>query len=79
MKSIKKFCATLGLTLVLTVSATAGDIHGGFVDPPPPQGQQAQSTATTDQASEMTNSSESSLDPLTEGVISVLQSVLSLF
>jgi hypothetical protein len=79
MKSIKKFCAALSLALVLTVSAMAGDMHGGFVDPPPPQGQEAQSTTITVQASETTNSSESLLDPLTESVVSILQSVLSLF
>jgi opacity protein-like surface antigen len=79
MKSVKKFCAALSLALLLMSSAMAGDIHGGFIDPPPPQGQQAQSTAITIQASETTNSNESSLDTLTEGVVSILQSVLSLF
>ena len=78
MKSIKKFCAALSLALILTVSAMAGDMHGGFVAPPPPP-DQAQSTTTADQITETTDSSESSLDPLTEGLISVLQSLFALF
>ncbi|HEV7375853.1 MAG TPA: hypothetical protein VGN95_14125 [Pyrinomonadaceae bacterium] len=79
MTSIKKFCATLSLALVLTVSAMAGDIHGGFIEPPPSQGQQGQNTPTDNPTLETANSSESSMDPLTEGVLSVLQSVFSLF
>lgn len=79
MKILKKTCGIVFLSLILAASASAGDMLGGVINPPPPPSDQAQNTVTADQATEMTESSETALAPHTEGVLSILQSVLALF
>jgi len=82
MKKLQQFCFALVLGLVLTISAPAGEIPGpGTTTPPPPPssvmgeipGPGIEST------SEMSASDVTALDPVTEAMLSLLQSILSIF
>ncbi len=83
MKSLRKFCATLALTLLLTTGALAGDgiIYPGYVPPPPPS--TSSSTGIiypgVAQPGEEFMSEETSVDLATEIALSLVQSVLALF
>jgi hypothetical protein len=67
MNRLQKFCASTCLTLVLSMSAFAGEIGCPYVPPPPPPTDQPQ-VAATDGTNEM----------LMQTVLVVLQNVLSL-
>lgn len=82
MKVLRQLCVASALTLALTLSAFAGDIETPKASPaPPPQ------TATADGQIEMTvtgqvetgSSEATAADSVTETVLNLLQSVLSLF
>lgn len=91
MKRVRQLCGTTLLTLVLVVSSTiAGQIPYGVTSPPPP----TETSATGDMPCGVTSSSTSSEasvtgemplgvtsenDPVTELMLSLLQSVLALF
>lgn len=84
MKKLQHFCATVILTLALALSAFAGDmgLPGGTNPPPPPQ----QSSVTGDisfpcasATGDMPAPGVAALDPVTEAVLSLLQSILTLF
>lgn len=47
MKNLRKLCAATTLLIVLSVSASAGEIHTDFVPPPPPPPVPATATATS--------------------------------
>jgi hypothetical protein len=69
MKNIQQLCGTVVLICVLTLSAFAGQIQTGIIDPPP---------STTADGQIQTGSSET-LDLNTQIALNLLQSVMSLF
>jgi hypothetical protein len=74
MKNLQRFCAAVVLTLTFTLSAFAGDIPfpGAEEPPPPPQhSQMASDPATSDSTSDAVTD-----DPITEALLSLLQSIL---
>ena len=75
MKNLRQLCAVLVLTLMLTLSAFAGQIEIGYV-PPPPQQSTAQGEATMSNTGEI---STGVMDTTTEITLNLLQSVLALF
>jgi hypothetical protein len=80
MKKLKQLTLTLGLTLVLAVSAIAGEIQTGVVNPPPPPQSQLTSTEETEP---MTNPGDIDTGVLpsdlgTEIILTLLQ-VLSVY
>lgn len=66
MKHLKLIAAATALTLALSFSAFAGDMHTGFVDVPP---QTASSTTTS---STIASSQSTAVDPLTQLVLVLL-------
>lgn len=84
MKNLRQLCIALTFTLALALPAFAGEIQTTVAPPPPAQSAQATTmngdieTGLTGQ--EETGSSEATVaDSATEVVLSLLQSVLSLF
>ena len=71
MKRIQRLIATFVLTIVLTLSAIAGNMPApGVVEPPPPPS----TTVTGEMATGVT-----ATDPGTDIFLNLLQSLLSLF
>jgi len=79
MKPLRRICAAFVLTVALTLSAFAGDIHTGITDPPPP----SLDAATTGQIETGytgdIHTGVTATDPVTEVALNLLQSLLSLF
>lgn len=81
MKQIRLSLVVAILMLAFSIPAFAGDIYGGYVQPPP---QPQQTTSAGDmyggyvQPAEQTSES-SEVSPLTETALNFIQSVLSLF
>jgi hypothetical protein len=82
MNHLRRFCLTFVLTIALTLSAFAGDIHCGIVSDPSSgssatsvTGDMATGAATTNETSAETTY----VDPVTEIALSLLQGVLALF
>ncbi len=80
MKNLRQLCAALALTFMLTLSASAGEIQIGFASPPPTTSSATTGGIETGAASTTTTSSQSAdTASITETVLNLLQSVLSLF
>ncbi|HEV3469743.1 MAG TPA: hypothetical protein VG148_10515 [Pyrinomonadaceae bacterium] len=81
MKTLRQLCVASVLTLALTVSTLAGEIHTGITSPQHPQGITANGEIhTTVVGQEEADSSEATAaDSVTDAVLNLLQSVLSLF
>ena len=85
MKRLQQLPAVIALTLVLALTAPAGDILGPGAAPPPPPpppeyvvtGDNENPEASTGAVSNPDDVVE--LDPVTEAALSLLQSILSLF
>jgi hypothetical protein len=81
MKHLRQFCVASILTVVLALSAFAGDIECGVVAPPPPPAASAMGDiecGLTDING--TQSIETaSIDPVTDFTLNILQSMLALF
>ena len=84
MKSLQRLCAALALMLVLNLSVSAGDMSTGvgIASPPPPP--PSQSSAVGGGMETPLNIGEASdeatsLSPVAEIGLSLLQSVLALF
>lgn len=82
MKSLQRLCAAIALILVLNLSVSAGDMSTGvgYVPPPPPpsaamMGGGMETMLNTGEASD----EATSLSPVAEIGLSLLQSVLALF
>ena len=82
MNRLRQICAVTILTISVTLSAFAGNINCGVVEPPPPDpsasvtGEMATgATATNDSLSAET----AYVDPVTGLALDILQSLLSLF
>ena len=79
MKKFRQFCACFVLTLIVALSAFAGEIpFPGDTNPPPPPSMLSD-TSTSDATSNTSTSAAVTLDPVTETTISLLQSVNSIF
>jgi hypothetical protein len=84
MKKFQRFCAAVILTVVLALSASAGDMgFPGATSPPPPPTESSATTtgseATDSTVGDESSDSNSTLDPVLEAALSLLQSILSLF
>jgi hypothetical protein len=82
MKKLQLLCASVALTLLLSVTAFAdGIIQTGKNDPPPPPPPPASVTAQSDPAGldGIIQTGVTSTNTTTEVEISLLQSVLALF
>jgi hypothetical protein len=83
MKSLKKVCAAVLLTLILSLSALAGDMSCGITAPPPPP--QSQSATTGDMPAGIASTDGAAGDeamafnPVTEIALNLIQSLLALF
>jgi hypothetical protein len=88
MKTLRRLCAVFVLTLVLALSAFAGDMSTGITAPPPPSTSQA--TTAGDMSTGVTGDMSTGItgdittgvmatDPATDIFLSLLQSLLSLF
>lgn len=80
MKTLRRLCTAFVLALALALPAFAGDMSTTVVSPPPRSTQQAtaqgdmSTTATGDMTTGVT-----ATDPATDILLSLLQSLLSLF
>jgi hypothetical protein len=84
MKSLQRLCALIALTLVLTLTAFAGEMSTGAGSAPPPPPPPPQSSMMDGQMETPLNADEASneatsLSPGAEIGLSLLQSVLALF
>jgi hypothetical protein len=88
MKTFRRLCAALVLTLTLALSTYAGHIPCGLTDEPPPPASQADTTGemATGVTGEMSTgltgqmaTGATATDPVMETLLSLLQSLLSLF
>lgn len=85
MRSLKRFCASLSLALALSITGLAGDVQTGSPsksEPPPPppmvietsEGDTSSTTATVSEVNDAT-----SVDPLSELALALLNGVLFIF
>jgi hypothetical protein len=82
MKTTRRICATLVLTLTLTLTGLAGEIHTPGVTPTPPPApatSQQDPTASGDELQPQDADGTDFLTPATEAALSLFQTVLSLF
>jgi hypothetical protein len=84
MKHVRRFCATIVLTLALSFSAFAGDILiPGATTQPTPQQKSSMTSAMPEAEDSSTGDilipGADALDPVTQFTLSLLQSLLSLF
>lgn len=79
MKPLRRLCAALALTLALTLSTFAGDIHTGITAPPPPPTDAAATGQIETGVTGDIHTGITATDPVTEVVLNLLQSLLSLF
>lgn len=81
MKTLRQLCVALAFTLVLTIPAFAGEIETGIAPPPPAQTVTANGEISTPVAGqeEAGSGKATAADSVTESVLNLLQSVLSLF
>jgi hypothetical protein len=80
MKTFRRLCIALVLTLTLALSTYAGHIPCGVTDDPPQTASQAANTGeiATGLTGQIATGAITS-DPVTETLLSLLQSLLSLF
>ena len=80
MKTLQRICAVFVLTLVLALSAFAGEMSTGFTDPPPPPDTQAATTGdmSTSVTGDMTTG-VTAMDAVTEVALNLLQNLPPLF
>jgi hypothetical protein len=77
MKTLQRLCAALALTMVLSVSAFAGEMTTMVTAPPPPPDQAiTQGEMTTMATGEMQTTAN---DSVTQSALDLLQRVLSIF
>lgn len=90
MKNLKKLCAACVLSLVLALPAFAGDMPGGVTAPPPRPANSSSATTQGNMGAGVTGNMKTGItgemptgvtatDPATEFMLSLLQSLLSLF
>lgn len=75
MRKLKQFCASLSLVIALSLTGLAGDLHTGA--PAPLKTSKGDSSSTTGAVSEVNDAT--SVDPLAELALALLNGVLSIF
>jgi hypothetical protein len=81
MKTLRRFCAAFVLALALSLAAFAGTMPAGVTAPPPPP-PDSEVTAQGEMPTGITGNMSTGVtatDPMTEGLLNLLQSLLSLF
>ena len=79
MRALRRLCAAFVLTLMLALSAFAGDIQTTVVSqPPPPDQVTTQGDITTGITGEI-STGVTATDPVTDIALNLMLSVLSLF
>lgn len=78
MKTLRRLCAAFVLTLMLALSAFAGEIQTTIVSQPPPDPATAQGQMDTTIAGQMGNPLIVT-DSVTQAALNLLESALSLF
>ena len=80
MRHLTKLVLACMLTFALTLSASAGEMLGGVTAPPPPPTEQAmtQGDMPTGITGEM-STGFTATDPATDALLTLLQTLLSLF
>ena len=79
MKTLRRLCATFVLTLALSLFAFAGNMPAGVTAPPPPD---SQATTTGDISTSVAGDMATGVtatDPAIDALLTLLQSLLSLF
>lgn len=80
MRTLRQLCAACVLALALALSAFAGDMTTGVTSPPPPPGSQVATAGDITTGTTLDISTGVTVtDPATEVMLSLLQSLLSLF
>ncbi|HWT02895.1 MAG TPA: hypothetical protein VN256_21780 [Pyrinomonadaceae bacterium] len=79
MKRVRQLCAALALTLILSLTALAGDMSCGITSTAPPQQTQAAACGDMSCGVASTDESASGVPFVTEVALGLLQSVLALF
>ena len=79
MEKLKQLTLTLSITLVLAVSATAGEIQTGVVNPPLPPQTQLTSTEETEPMTDPGNADTNVPSDLGTEIILTLLQVLSVY
>jgi hypothetical protein len=81
MKNLRRFCAAIVFTLVLTFSAFAGDINvpGATTQPSQPSATGEMGRSGVVFTGDMACPDAATLDPLTEITLKMLESMLSYF
>lgn len=79
MKTLRRICAATMLSLVITASANAGDIHTTIATPPDGTSSTTEGDIHTTRAGEITTmNADAAAGSVTEAALSLIQSVLSL-
>jgi hypothetical protein len=79
MKTLRQLCAAFVLTLALSFSAFAGNMPAGVTEPPPPDSEAtSQGEMSTGVTGDMPTGA-TTIDPATEALLNLLQSLLALF
>ena len=79
MKTLRRLCSTIVLTLMLALSASAGDIHTTVTPPQPaPTPAEAQGEITTGVNGDMHTTEATAEEVLAGAVVDLVQGVLSL-
>ena len=80
MRTLQRLCAAFALTLMLALSAFAGEIQTGYTPPPPPPDPaMAQGQIETGSTAGEITTGLTATDAATEITLNLLESVLSLF
>jgi len=79
MQTLSRFAVTLGLTLLLTISAYAGEIQLGKDDPPPPSNSSSMMVPSETPSSGDNAYSVVQGDSVSEFALGLLQGLLSVF
>jgi hypothetical protein len=77
MRNIRQLCVAIVLTLFVAAHTFAGQIHTLSIDPPPPSTTDGQ--METPVAGQMGTGNSEAVDPVTQVVLNIVSSVLSLF
>jgi len=78
MKTLRQLCAAFVLTLMLALSAFAGEMEAGIAPPPPPQQATMQGEIHTGSAGQI-ETGVAITDSVAQAALNLLESVLSLF
>lgn len=79
MKPLRRLCAAFVLTLMLALSAFAGEMTTGVTQPPPPQQATTEGQVDTPPLVGQMDTTVTATDSVTQAALSLLETALSLF